>query len=170
MKNEDTIEVTTLKALSALPEYSEYVKDLIFLHKEIVHFVDLDAFVEYGQTSLYFLSELAELLQRHRFIFSLDRSDYSKLSDELDAIEEIKNLAEADLIGYLDNIIELAVLHISFDRYDEKTRNAIGSLMQIKNALAPLITEFYPSGEVKLLREQLLQSQAKIKELESKMK
>lgn len=170
MKNQDTIEVTTLKALSDLPGFSGYAEDLIFLHKEIVHFVDLDAFVEYDQTSLFFLSELTELLQKHNLILSSDLSDSSKLSDKLEAIEEIKNLAQDDLIKYLDNIIELAVLHVSFDRYDEKTRNSIGSLMQIKNALSPLITECYPSEEVKLLREQLSQSQTRVKELESKMK
>lgn len=168
MKNQDTIEATTLKNLLELTGFNESASNLRFLYKEIVHFVDVDTFTKEDQTSLYYFDEVTDLLCELLSLYGQNHTadDLGLLDEGLSIIEKIKNTADGDLIKYLENISDLGVFHIDFDRYDEKTRGALDSLKYIKEALAPLIIESFPSEEIKMLKQQLRQSQERIKELE----
>lgn len=173
MKNLNTIEATTLKNILEVNVFGESISNLRFLHKEITHFIDLDAYTKDDQTSMYFFDEVTDLLCELNLLYkptNYTANDLGLLDNGLTIIEKIKFTANGDLIKYLDNIIELAVFHIDFNRYDEKTRNALHSLKYIKEALTPLIKTCFPSEEIKMLQQQLTQAQNRINELESKNK
>lgn len=172
MKNQDTIETITLKNLLELLGFNETISDLRFLYKEIVHFVEVDAFLEDDQTSMYYFDEVTDLLSELDSIYgSKPKADDLGLIDRgLSIIEKIKGSANGDLIKYLENINDLALFHVDIDRYDKKTRGALYSLRNVKEALTPLINECFASEEIKMLKQQLRQSQERIFELESQIK
>ncbi|MDP3441269.1 MAG: hypothetical protein Q8T08_00270 [Ignavibacteria bacterium] len=172
MKIQNTIEASTLKNLLEICGFNESISDLRFIHKEITHFVDLDAFTKEDQTSLYFFDQVTDLLYELSLLYADNHtSDDLELMDQgLSIIENIKNAAGGDLIKHLENTIDLAVFHIDFDRYDEKTRGALHFLKYIKEALTPLIKECFASEEIRLLQQQLRQSRERITELELQIK
>jgi len=172
MKNQNTIEATTLKNLLGLTGFNESVCELRFLHKEIVHFVDLDAYTKEDQTAMYFFNEVTDLLCElfSLYVHNYKADDLGLLDEGLSIIEKIKNTANGDLIKYLEAVSDLAVFYIDYDRYCEETRNALHSLKFVKEALTPLINECFASEEIKMLKQQLKQSQDRIVELESQIK
>lgn len=172
MKNQDTIEAKTLKNLLELMGFNESISDLRFLYKEIVHFVEIDSFLADDQTSMYYFDEVTNLLSELDSIYgSKPKADDLGLIDRgLSIIEAIKCSANGDLIKYLENISNLALFHVDINRYDEKTRGALYSLNNVKEALTPLINESFASEEIKMLKQQLIESQARIFELESQIK
>lgn len=168
MKNQNTIEATTLNNLLGLTGFNESVCELRFLYKEIVHFVDLDAYTKEDQIAMYFFNECTDLLSDLNSLYTQNHksNDLDLMDRGLSIIEKIKGTANGDLIKYFESVSDLAVFYIDYDSYCEETRNALHSLKFIKEALVPLINECFPSEEITQLKNQLHSSQERVKELE----
>lgn len=182
MKNQSTIEVETIENLiemNGICGLSEVLNDARFLHDETVHFVELDAFTKYDQTSLYFLNAVIEDLKplskkiEENYLKKDVASENEIREAGQKAVNELKKTIGTDgVIQYLENSNNLVLFHLHASRFNENVRSALYSLNSLKEAIKPLENEILnPEAEkIKELKKLLAEKENRIAELEGRVR